>query len=283
MRVVYIDRLFLLNLAADYFLLLLTARLGGVYPRRLRLLAGSAVGAMLAVLLYFPRLPAALSLPVRCGVCLCVALAAFGQRPGRQLWKLCGLFTGTTLVLGGCMLALSLALRREGMLQNGFLYSEISAPVMLISFPAVYLLSAYALGKGRAYLDRSTRELRFVLGERSLSLRALNDSGNLLRDPFSGSRVIVLSAGEAAALFPEKAAELLRQGGDPQQLLPELKALCATPLWLLPAKTAGQSALLLLFRPDRVFLDGREEKGYVLGLTMEPMELGGDCRALIGV
>lgn len=283
MRVVYIDRLFLLNLAADYFLLLLTARLGGVYPRRLRLLAGSAVGAVLAVLLYFPRLPVLLSLPVRCGVCLCVALTAFGQKSGRQLWRLCGLFTGATLVLGGCMLALSLALRREGMLQNGFLYSEISAPVMFISFPAVYLLSAYVLGRGRADVGRSTRELRFLLGERSLSLRALNDSGNLLRDPFSGSRVIVLSAGEAAALFPEKAAELLRRGGDPQQLLPELKALCVAPLWLLPAKTAGQSALLLLFRPDKVFLDGREAQGYVAGLTMEPMYLGGDCRALIGV
>ena len=181
------------------------------------------------------------------------------------------------------MLALSLALRREGMLQNGFLYSEISAPVMFISFPAVYLLSTYVLGRGRADVGRSTRELRFLLGERSLSLRALNDSGNLLRDPFSGSRVIVLSAGEAAALFPEKAAELLRRGGDPQQLLPELKALCAAPLWLLPAKTAGQSALLLIFRPDKVFLDGREAQGYVAGLTMEPMYLGGDCRALIGV
>ena len=157
-----------------------------------------------------------LSLPVRCGVCLCVALTAFGQKSGRQLWRLCGLFTGATLVLGGCMLALSLALRREGMLQNGFLYSEISAPVMFISFPAVYLLSTYVLGRGRADVGRSTRELRFLLGERSLSLRALNDSGNLLRDPFSGSRVIVLSAGEAAALFPEKAAELLRRGGDPE-------------------------------------------------------------------
>ena len=283
MRVVYIDRLFLLNLAADYFLLLLTARLGGAYPRRLRLLAGSAVGAALAVLLYFPQLPTLLSLPVRCGVCLCVALTAFGQKAGRRLWKLCGLFTGTTLVLGGIMLALSLALRREGMLQNGFYYSEISVPVMLISFPAVYLLSAWTLGRGRAHLDRGTQELRFILGKRSLSLRALRDSGNLLRDPFSGSRVIVLSAGEATALFPEKAAELLRGGGDPQRLLPELKGLCSAPFWLLPAKTAGQSALLLLFRPDKVFLDGREENGYVVGLTMEPMELGGDCRALIGV
>lgn len=281
MRVVYIDRLFLLNLAADYFLLLLTARLGGVYPRRRRLLAGGLVGAVLAVVLYFPELPPMLALPVRCMVCLLVAWTAFGGKELRQLLRLCGLFTGATLVLGGCILGLSLAMKREGMVQNGIFYSEISMPVMLISFPAVYLLSGYTLGRGRAHIRRETRELRLLLGQRSLTLRVLVDSGNLLRDPFSGDRVIVLSAQAALPLFPEGEEPIRRLS--PQQLLPVLNGLCGRAFWLLPAKTVEQSAMLLLFRPDRLYLDGQEERGYVVGLTTEPMNIGGDCRGLIGV
>ena len=51
MRVVYVDTLFFLNLAVDYLLLLLTARLSGVYRSRRRLALGAAVGALRAVAL----------------------------------------------------------------------------------------------------------------------------------------------------------------------------------------------------------------------------------------
>ena len=48
MRVVYVDTLFLLNLLVDYFLLRLTASVGGVYPKFSRMFLGAMVGAILA-------------------------------------------------------------------------------------------------------------------------------------------------------------------------------------------------------------------------------------------
>lgn len=281
MRVVYIDRLFLLNLAADYFLLLLTARIGGVYPKRRRLLLGSMVGAMLALLLYFPKLPLLASIPVRCAVCLCVAYAAFGRKKKQELLRLCAIFTLATLLLGGGMLALSLAMKREGMVQNGFLYSEISMPVMLVCFPLAYLLSACALGRGRGDVHRKTRELCLEVDGKSLCLRLLCDSGNLLRDPFSGSRVIVLSGADLIPLFPE-AATLLQQGCPIQTLLLTMQERCNRAFWLLPAQTVEKNTMLLLFRPDKLYLDKKQTEGYVVGITTKSMEIG-DCRGLIGV
>ena len=49
MRVVYLDTLFFLNLLVDYLLLLLTARLAGVYRNRKWLAFGAAVGAVFAM------------------------------------------------------------------------------------------------------------------------------------------------------------------------------------------------------------------------------------------
>lgn len=281
MRVVYIDRLFLLNLAADYFLLILTARIGGVYPKRRRLLLGSMAGAMLAVLLYFPKLPLFASIPVRCAVCFCVAYTAFGRKKKQELLRLCAIFTLATLMLGGGMLALSLAMKREGMVQNGFLYSEISMPVMLICFPLAYLLSACALGRGRGNVHRKTRELLLEVNGKSLCLRLLCDSGNLLRDPFSGSRVIVLSGADLIPLFPEAAA-LLQQSCPIQMLLSAMKERCNRAFWLLPAQTVEKNTMLLLFRPDKLYLDKKQTEGYVVGITTKSMEIG-DCRGLIGV
>lgn len=92
MRVVYVDTLFFLNLAVDYFLLVLTAKVAGVYIKRSRLLASALVGALLAVLLYFPPLPKTLALLLRLAVCCVTALAAFIGEPEKLApapWHFC--------------------------------------------------------------------------------------------------------------------------------------------------------------------------------------------------
>ena len=74
MRVVYVDTLFFLNLLVDYLLLLLTARLAGVYRNRKWLAFGAAVGAVFAVLLYFPPIPVLPGLLLRGAVCAATVL-----------------------------------------------------------------------------------------------------------------------------------------------------------------------------------------------------------------
>lgn len=53
---IYIDRVFLLNLAVDYLLLLAAARLAGIPLRRLRLLLCAAGGGLYAAVVFLPGL-----------------------------------------------------------------------------------------------------------------------------------------------------------------------------------------------------------------------------------
>ena len=63
MTVIYIDRVFALNLALDYMLLLICARLAGTPLRRLRCLLWAAGGALYAAAVFLPGC-AALNGPV---------------------------------------------------------------------------------------------------------------------------------------------------------------------------------------------------------------------------
>ena len=63
MTVIYIDRVFALNLALDYMLLLICARLAGTPLRRLRFLLCAAGGALYAAAVFLPGC-AALNGPV---------------------------------------------------------------------------------------------------------------------------------------------------------------------------------------------------------------------------
>ena len=284
MRVVYVDTLFFLNLAVDYFLLVLTAKVTGVYIKRSRLLASALVGALLAVLLYFPPLPKALALLLRLAVCCVTALAAFIGEPGKSWPRLLGIFVMVTLLLAGIVLGLS-ELGGGARMQNGVLYFEISGTVMALSFMAVYVLSGLVLGKGRASPGRSYQEVTAEMGERTVRFRALTDSGNLLRDPMSGRKVIVVESRAIAPLFGGMTGELLQSldALAPETALEQLRRCGNTPFWLLPARTAAQNALMVVFRPEKLYIDGNLREDYILGLAGRQLEIGGDCRALMGV
>lgn len=283
MRVLYLDTLFLLNLTVDYLLLLLTARLSGRFVRRRRLLLGAVVGAILAMLLFFPRLSWLASLCAKVATCAATILSAFGRRPYREAAHLMGLLLLLTALLAGLLEVLAAA-QPALTVQNGAIYAEISMPVMLIGFTAVFMLSAQVLGKGRAAPGRVWREIRAESPAGKVCFRALVDSGNLLRDPLSGRQVIVTESGAAAPLLgmEEEALRHMLDSLSGEALLVCLREQAGVPVWLLPARTVAEKSLLAVFRPQRLLVDGQPREDCLLGLTGARLEIGGDCRALMG-
>ena len=86
-------------------------------------------------------------------------------------------------------------------------------------------------------------------GERTLSVNALYDTGNTLRDPISGRKVMILGADAANQLL----------GLDVKALSDPMQTLLARPqdrLRLIPYHSVGGRGLLLAIRPDRVEVDG---------------------------
>jgi len=284
MRVVYIDTLFVLNIMVDYFLLRLTAAIGGVYPKPYRLMVGAVVGAVWAVILYFCDLPPMLAMLFRGIICCLTVFAAFGRQAWYPWLRLCSLFMILTVLSAGAVFCL--AFQNDNLsVQNGVPYINISITVMVISFTMIYLLSKLVFGKGRGHIVRRFREISVVKAERNISFRALEDSGNLLQDPVSGKRVLIVQTVTAAGLFTGVGRVLLENL--PKEVnetdLEQLRRCCKTAFWLLPVHTALQNGMILVFRPDQLLVDGKTSTEYVIGLSPELMDIGGDCRAVIGV
>ena len=284
MRVVYVDTLFLLNLLVDYFLLRLTASVGGVYPKFSRMFLGAMVGAILAVILFFLPLPGWGALLCQMATCSLTVWTAFGKQSGYRWLRLCGLFFTLTILSVGAVFGLSLQ-NRNVKQRNGVIYMNISIPVMAISFTLISALSRLVFGKGRGEVSRSYIEIAAEKEGKRVSFRALKDTGNLLRDPVSGKRVMILQAETAAELFSGTGRVLLQNlSQKPEDWdLERLRRCCKTAFWLLPVHTAVQDGMMLVFRPDKLFLDGKPTSEYVIGLSAGQMEIGGDCHAVIGV
>ena len=78
MTVVYIDLLFLLNLIANYLLLLATGRMTGAVLMRWRIGLGAGLGALYAALIFLPGLIWLACWPCKLAVGVLMALIAYG-------------------------------------------------------------------------------------------------------------------------------------------------------------------------------------------------------------
>ena len=257
MNVIYVDELFFLNALTDYLLLLSCARLRGRALRRTRFAAAAALGGVYAVFAAIPPLSFLVSLAVKALVSLLMAWIAFGTPP--ELWYGISLLSGAEV---------------RGML------SGASLKTLALSFGLCYAAVRLFFGRFLKRRERCVVEAKIELCGKTVSLRALRDTGNSLFDPLSGSRILLAEPGALASLFVPPL--VLPLPDDPAACF---RVLSSHPVLSRRLRLVGFSAvgtkrgLLVCFRPDSVTVEGIAEQ-YLVALSPTPLG-GGEYSALV--
>ena len=284
MTVIYVDTLFLLNAVIDYLLILAAARLAGEPLRRGRFALGAALGGMYAVAIFLPGL-GFLSHPLcRLASAALMMLVSYGG--SRRLLRQGVLFIALTCAFGGGVVAIGLLGGTGLALGNGVFYSALDIKVVLLSAAVCYgvLTLVFQRLARHSAASGELASARLWLGERSVSLTALVDTGNTLTDPATGRPVMVAEGERARPLFPRDRAPGPADLRDPAGAMTRL----GTGEWrgrfrLLPYRSVGvDRGLLLAVRVDGLELDGKGRGPALVALSPNPVSDGGGYQALIG-
>ena len=258
-QTVYADLYFMINFSMDFLCFFLTAKILCAHFPILRAVCGSALGGLYAVLaLVVPTAALGRVGALLCdfAVCALICAAVFARR-GRmkELFMLTPVFIAVSITLGGVMTVLFGLLDRLSLP----LPEESSGDARSVFIFAVCALlgGVGVLVGGRAFGRRSTRknaELRVELGSRSIRVRALCDSGNLLRDPISGAPCVIIEAERLRHILPEEliSAALFGSVPDTRAMGGEL----GRRIRVIPSRTATGDGMLIAIRPDGVYVDG---------------------------
>ena len=255
MEIIYADSLFLSNLMADYLLCLCSARICALPLRRLRYFMAALLGAAYSVLVFVPGfafLGAALWKAVFGGLMALIAFAGERRAPACA-----GVFLALSAALGGALWALEL--------NFGYIRLDLRLLTLyfLLAYGALRLIFSAAPGAS----GHGVKELEIHLLRRSCRLCAMEDSGNCLTDPLSGAPVAVVCPQAVRELFGS-AAPLL-DISDPVELISSAAAFpeLAGRLRLIPFSALGGGGLLPVFKPDRLLIDGREDRDRLVALS----------------
>ena len=252
MRVIYADEVFLLNLLVDYLLLLVTARLAGCAVKRRRIWAAAASGGLYAVAAAVGgRFLSSLAVKLLMGGLMAAVVFGVSARLARAallFFSLSAAFAGA--VMAGAMI-------REGL---GSAYVGSVSPVSLLAaFAAFYALFTAAFSTlARRRFNGGTAPLTLTWGGRTVTVTALLDTGNTLRDPSGGLPVTVCALEAVEPLLPREAAAILRREPDASRALLALAGAGITGFFPVPYAAVGNpGGILAAFRPDGAALGGR--------------------------
>jgi len=277
---VYADLYFLINTCMDLLCLMITGMLLHRRVRRVRAILAASLGGAYAVLALLWSVGGILGVLLDAGVALGMCAVAFGGKGTalRGIVKCTAVQILTSMLLGGIMTVLYTLLNRLHLPLDALEGDGLSVWTFALLSAVAGVMTAHG---GRFFgISKKTKSVlvRATILGKEITLRALVDSGNLLRDPVSGRYVIVSDREKLAAALPKEARGLLSSPLSPT----DTERAAALRLRLIPANTASGQTLLPALLPERLSVsDGRGS--YDADYLIAAAELGENARGFDAV
>lgn len=204
-RVIYADVLIVINVYITYFLLKSTALLTKENPDRLRLFLASLLGGLYSLTVLLPEKAQSFLGPVRFAAAVAFVFVAFGFSSPKAFLRLNLSFLFCSFVFAGLMLALWYFISPAGMYFNGsVVYFDIDILTLVL-----LTIGCYAFLKlfDRLFRTRAPVNTVFlckvIFNGREYMLKAFLDTGNSLKDYFTGKPVIIADREIFTREFPD--------------------------------------------------------------------------------
>ncbi len=278
-HVIYADSLFAVNFSMDFLALYISAKLMHMKIRPLRLAGGAAFGALFALVSLIAEYYVSQKIftfimifgTVSCA--LVMSAIAFGG----HIIGIAITYGAVNIGLGGIMTAIYSIIGRwtsfAGVIGNsGTSTSPIAFIIISLISGAVSLL--YGKLKDTAAEKKQVCACIGAFGKECV-LTLLCDSGNLLRDPFSGKPVVIVTADALKNVLPSQIILALENGEYVSRLTDDIKK----RIRMIPASSVTGFGVLFGFIPDYIIIEGRRIDA-LTAITPQTADYGG-CDGII--
>ncbi|CAM3726832.1 sigma-E processing peptidase SpoIIGA [Cohnella lubricantis] len=301
--IVYVDMVFLTNLAVDGTVLLTTAKVRRLQPKRRRIALSAGMGAVYAAGMFMADVPYLYSFAVKVLVSLAMLLCAFGYGSPLRLARLMGTFYLVSFATLGGVLGLTFLLRQSrapwsdlSLSPDGGLLLEL--PLQFLLLAVCFALSVWLFRGASASAERTGQldslivNVAVTIGGETRECRGLVDTGNRLYDPLTRIPVMMMEASLWKEQLPSGWAERLKD--EPADSLvagldhdSSEGYAWGDRLRLIPYRGVnGNTRLLLAIKPDSVSISpsgapSRHYKRVLIGMDGGTLSPDGSYRAIV--
>lgn len=277
----------------NYIIVFATGLIVKVKIRQLNLILASLIGAVYAVLSYLTALPIYSNFVLKLVLSICMVYVAFRSKNVKVLLKHLLIFYLTSFAFGGCAFALLYYVRPQDILMKNGVYIgtyplKIALLGGLIGFVIVNV--AFKIIKNKISKKDMFCEVEINFQNKVSRIKAMIDTGNLLKDPITGTNVIVVESEELESIIPRdvlKGLNNLIVGEVQNSEEDDMKEYLAR-VRVIPFSSLGkQNGMLVGFKPDNIVIKceeiEKEMNKVIVGIYDKKLSKTNDYTGLVGV
>ena len=288
----YLDIIFVENLCMNYIILFTTGYFIKTKANPIRLFISSCCGSIYAILMYiydnifFPNFFIKIILSI------VIILIAFYPKNFRNFLKQLTIFYLISFVFGGCAMFLLYFIKPQNVLiRNGVYVGRYPIKIVLLGGIVGFIITkiSFRFVKGKIGRKDMYVKLKIFNNNNSVQVKALIDTGNMLKDPISGIPVIVVCKERLYNIFPKVVLDNLENiiNGEDIKELNDVKNVISK-FRVIPFSSLGkQNGILLGIKIDKVeiILEETTEiiEEIIIGIYEKSLSKNDEYEALIGL
>ena len=291
---VYLDIVFFENVLMNYIIIFATGVVIRDECRKWRIFAASVLGAAYTVVMYLNVIPIYSNFVMKIVLSVVIVYVAFKVKSFKKLVKNLIIFYLVSFVFGGCVFALMYFLQPQmAQIRNGVFVGAYPIKIALIGglVAFVVLQISFRIVKTKFSKKDMIFDVQVVINEKIVKVKALLDTGNLLKDPITGFPVIVVEHKSLRGVIPEKILNNLDNilGGDIDELTKDEQfSKTISRFRMIPFSSLGkQNGLLFGIKADcvNIILDEKIDKvnNAIIGIYDKSFTKNGAYTAIFGL
>lgn len=290
---IYIDVILLENICMNYIILFATGLINKVNIKQIPIIFSSIIGSVYAVLSFMSILEIYSSLILKVLLSIAMIYLAFKPKNLKLLLKQLLIFYLVSFAFGGCAFCLLYFIRPQDILmKNGLLTGTYPIKIALLGGIVGFVIVniAFKIVKGRITKKDMFCDIEIIFNKKSTNIKAMIDTGNLLKDPISAMPVIVVESRELVNIIPQQIIDNLSKivGGEEKNVIDYIEQDYISKFRVIPFSSLGkQNGLLLGFKADEIIIrtDENEKKlnKVIIGIYDKSLTKNGLYAGLIGL
>ncbi len=269
MQIVYIDVLFLINFCMDFLSLYISGAFLHLRKKQKSLIFSALLGGLYAVSSVIFEGKRVFGFFIGIAVSLLLCYVAYGKEAkGTRFLRLWAVFYFVSFLLGGLISGFYNILNSL-FDSSDFLREDTEGQrkvylFLLLAVLCSFLIMLFTRIFSREMSERSCKAQIEIKGRRR-KIEALIDSGNLLIDPISAKKVIVVTLKSIKPIISESLFCELQKGIDGIKNLPTDEAM---KVKLIPVRGVGSNKIILGYKPDKIEIE-TIKKGKLSNYTVD--------------
>ena len=289
---IYIDIIIVENLIMNYIILYATGLISKSKKSYLRMFLASLIGAIYATLEYVLKVNIYSNIILKTILSIIIVHVAFYPQNAKKMCKQIVLFYVTTFTFGGIATYLIYVLKPQNIIiKNGMYVGKYVLKVIFIGaiVGTIILAIAFKMTKNKLTKKDLICKVKIKLNGKEETVEAMVDTGNMLKEPITGTPVVVVERTSLYELLPKEILNNTESilGGDFEKIPEEIKNEYVPKLKLIPFASLGkQNGMLFGIKPEKIEVineQTEEEKNAIIGIYNKSLTKRGEYKALIGI